>query len=109
MEQAIKADKVLDARGWSCTWSILKAKSALELMRPGEVLEVLSTDPMTLKDLPTVLGQSSHHLIQIDREAAFSRFYVRRGYSEGCEETAGSPAGFNGKQIKGGNNVNRRT
>jgi TusA-related sulfurtransferase len=51
-------------------------------MEPGEVLEVLVTDPMTLADLPNVLGRSGHYLIQAIQQSEFSRLYVRRGHTE---------------------------
>ena len=79
MEGLGKADKVLDVRGWSCPWCILKAKSELNLMQPGEVLEVLVTDPMTLVDFPNVLGKSGDQLMQINEQPDFSRIYIRRG------------------------------
>ena len=45
MDRKGEADKVIDLRGMSCPWSILKAKSQLIAMKPGEVLEVLASDP----------------------------------------------------------------
>jgi tRNA 2-thiouridine synthesizing protein A len=77
-----EANKVLDLRGMSCPWSILKAKSQLITMEPGEVLEVLSGDPMMIKDFPKVLGTRGHQLIQIKDKEEFSRLYVRRGNGE---------------------------
>ena len=79
MEKKSAADNIIDLRGVSCPWSILKAKSQLTIMEPGEVLEVLFTDPLMLKDFPKVLGQSGHHLIDIKEQQEFSRLYVRRG------------------------------
>jgi tRNA 2-thiouridine synthesizing protein A len=74
-----KVNKVIDLRGVSCPWSILKAKSQLATLEPGEVLEVLSGDPMMIKDFPRVLGERGHQLIQIKDKEEFSRLYVRRG------------------------------
>ena len=82
VEKKGEANKVLDLRGMSCPWSILKAKSQLITMEPGEVLEVLSGDPMMIKDFPKVLGQRGHQLIQIKDKQEFSQLYVRRGKSE---------------------------
>ena len=82
MEKKDDADKVIDLRGMSCPWSILKAKSQLIAMDPGEVLEVLSTDPMMFKDFPKVLGKRGHQLIQIIDKPEYSRLYVRRGDNE---------------------------
>ena len=79
MKKKGKVNKVIDLRGVSCPWSILKAKSHLITMEPGEVLEVLSGDPMMIKDFPRVLGERGHQLIQIKDKEEFSRLYVRRG------------------------------
>ena len=82
MEQIAKSDRILDLRGVSCPWSILKAKSQLIGMEPGEVLEVLATDPLMSEDFPKVLGRSGHQVIQIvDEDPEFSRLYVRRGHT----------------------------
>jgi len=82
VEKKGEANKVIDLRGMSCPWSILKAKSQLITMEPGEVLEVLSGDPMLIKDFPKVLGNRGHQLIKIKDKQGFSRLYVRRGKSE---------------------------
>ena len=79
MEKNEKTNKVIDLRGINCPWSILKAKSQLIAMKPGEVLEVLASDPLMLEDFPKVLGQSGHHLIDIREQQEFRRLYVRRG------------------------------
>ena len=81
MEKRTEADKVIDLRGVSCPWSILKAKSKLIAMNPGDVLEVLCTDPMMSKDFPKVLGKSDQ-LIQIIDKPEYSRLYVLRGSNE---------------------------
>ena len=82
MDRKGEADKVIDLRGMSCPWSILKAKSQLIAMKPGEVLEVLASDPMMFEDFPKVLGQSGHHLVEINRLPDYSRLYVKRGQKE---------------------------
>ncbi|NIQ92494.1 MAG: sulfurtransferase TusA family protein [Deltaproteobacteria bacterium] len=82
MERKAEADKVIDLRGMSCPWSILKAKSQLIAMDPGEVLEVLSTDPMMSEDFSKVLGQRGHQLIQIIDQPEYSRLYVLRGNND---------------------------
>ena len=79
VERKDKANKVIDLRGMSCPWSILKAKSQLIAMKPGEVLEVLASDPMMFEDFPKVLGKSGHHLVEINKQPGYSRLYVKRG------------------------------
>ena len=85
MEKKAEADKIIDLRGVSCPWSILKAKSQLSTMHPGEVLEVLSTDPMMSEDFPKVLGLRGHQLIQIIDQPEYSKLYVLRGNNEDQE------------------------
>lgn len=87
MESKGEADKIIDLRGMSCPWSILKAKSQLIAMDPGEVLEVLSTDPMMSEDFPKVLGKTGHQLIQIINQPEYSRLYVLRGNNRDNEHT----------------------
>jgi tRNA 2-thiouridine synthesizing protein A len=82
VERRGEADKVIDLRGMSCPWSILKAKSQLIAMDPGEVLEVLSADPMMFKDFLKVLGKRGHQLIQKIDKSEYSRLYVLRGNNE---------------------------
>ena len=53
--------------------------SLLKLLKPGQVLEVLGTDPLTLKDLPHILEQSGDQLIGIDKQPEFFRMFLRRG------------------------------
>jgi TusA-related sulfurtransferase len=51
----------------------------LRQLKPGQVLEVLGTDPLTLKDLPLILQHSGDKLIRVDEELNFFRLYLRRG------------------------------
>jgi TusA-related sulfurtransferase len=98
LEKRTEADKVIDLRGVSCPWSILKAKSQLTIMEPGEVLEVLASDPMMFADFHKVLDQSGHHLLNINEQQGFSRLYVRRGKKQENNEIS--------HHKKGGSNDN---
>ncbi len=40
----------LDVRGTKCPVPIVKAKKEIDAMRPGEVLEVVATDPGSVPD-----------------------------------------------------------
>ena len=84
-----EANRIIDLRGVSCPWSILKAKSQLSIMEPGEVLEVLASDPMMFEDFPKVLGESGHHLVEINKQPGYSRLYVKRGQKEENSNSAG--------------------
>jgi TusA-related sulfurtransferase len=70
-------EKTLDAREWSWPWSILKTKSQLKLMKSGDVLEVIVSDPQGLEEFVTVLKQSGHELLQLNQKPNDCRLYVR--------------------------------
>ena len=75
----MKADRVLNARGWSFPWCFLKAMSMLKNLEPGQILEVLGTDPLTLKYLPRILERTDNQLIEAEKKPDFFRLYLRRG------------------------------
>ena len=67
---------VLDLRGGGCAWCILKIKSLLKEMRPGQTLEVLVTDPGMVEDLTAVLAAGRDRLVKSAQERGFRRIYL---------------------------------
>ena len=53
----------LDARGLTCPLPILKTKKAIVPLSSGEILEVKTTDPGSVKDLDAFCAQTGHELI----------------------------------------------
>jgi tRNA 2-thiouridine synthesizing protein A len=72
-------EMLLDGRGWTCAWCILKTESRLKLMEPGQVLEVLCSDPRIIEDLPKVLRSHGDELIRVDEHSDHFRLHLRRG------------------------------
>jgi len=58
------ADQTLDASGLNCPMPILKTKKALKQMEPGQVLEVISTDAGSVKDLVAFCNQTGNILLE---------------------------------------------
>jgi tRNA 2-thiouridine synthesizing protein A len=56
--------KELDARGLTCPLPILKAKKALSEMHSGEILQVLATDPGSLRDFQAFSRQTGNDLVE---------------------------------------------
>ena len=56
-------DKSLDTRGLNCPLPILKAKKALAELVSGQVLEVISTDPGSVRDFQAFTKQTGHTLL----------------------------------------------
>ncbi len=79
VKQAYQPDKVLDVRGWRCPWIALKAKSQLRRMRPGEILEVLSTDEQVRENFGFILKRGGDRILSAESDAEGHRLYIRRG------------------------------
>lgn len=58
------ANEVLDASGLNCPLPILKTKKALSKMDAGQILEVISTDAGSVKDLEAFCNQTGNKLIE---------------------------------------------
>ena len=48
----------LDLTGLKCPLSALKTRKALKLLQPGDVLEVHCTDPLSVIDIPALIGET---------------------------------------------------
>ena len=62
------ADETLDASGLNCPMPILKTKKALSKMDSGKILEVISTDAGSVKDIEAFCNQTGNELISINEE-----------------------------------------
>ncbi|GAB7388402.1 sulfurtransferase TusA family protein [Bacillaceae bacterium] len=74
----MKVDQTVDARSLSCPMPVVKAKKAIDAMEPGQVLEVLTTDKGSVKDIPSWVKQANHELIKQVEEDGVYKFYVRK-------------------------------
>jgi len=70
--------KTLDATGLLCPLPVLKARKALKAMAPGEVLEVLATDPGAVKDFAAFCRTTGYLLVESSEEAGTFRFAIRK-------------------------------
>ena len=75
----IRADATLDIRGLWCPLPPLKTVAALRNMKPGEVLEVLGTNPVGNKVSPWVAQKLGDQLLGfVEDEGGFLRFFFRK-------------------------------
>ncbi|WP_097461782.1 sulfurtransferase TusA family protein [Mangrovitalea sediminis] len=73
--------RVLDTSGLTCPMPLLKTKLALNGMSAGDVLEVVATDPGSLRDIPAFIKLSYHELVDVEEAADRFRFFIRCGQS----------------------------
>jgi TusA-related sulfurtransferase len=71
-------DRVLDTRGLSCPMPILKAKKALNDLDPGQVLQVLATDPGATKDFEYFCRHTGHRLMESTESGGEYVFLIKR-------------------------------
>ncbi len=70
-----KIDQVLDASGLNCPLPLLKAKQALNALSSGAVLEVVCTDPGSVRDFQVFATQSGNTLLnQTEESGTFSHW-----------------------------------
>lgn len=70
--------KQLDASGLGCPLPVLRAQKMLRSMQAGEVLELLSTDQISLKEVPLFCEQTGHTLVSSEEDAdGLLRFLIR--------------------------------
>lgn len=72
------ADHTLDAKGLNCPLPILKARKALKDVPPGEILEVLSTDPGSVADFQAFCRQTGNQLMESTTDESVFRFLIKR-------------------------------
>ncbi|MBI1910543.1 MAG: sulfurtransferase TusA family protein [Deltaproteobacteria bacterium] len=71
-------DRTLDARGLSCPMPSVKTALALEQMDMGQVLEILTDDPVSKKDLPVWAQSTGNELLGIKEEASTIKIYLKK-------------------------------
>jgi tRNA 2-thiouridine synthesizing protein A len=72
------ADQTLDAKGLNCPLPILRAKKALTALPAGGTLEVLATDPGSVKDFQAFCRTTGNELVESSTEGNVYRFLIRR-------------------------------
>ncbi|MFP6728969.1 MAG: sulfurtransferase TusA family protein [Alphaproteobacteria bacterium] len=69
---------MLDVKGLTCPMPILRAKKMLNSLSPGEELEVLATDPGSVKDFDAFCNVTGHLLVTSDEADGVYRFIIQK-------------------------------
>ena len=70
--------QTLDFKGLSCPLPIVKTARAFKDLRPGDVVEVLVTDPGALQDFPAWCRSTGNELIDTIHEDGSIHFLLRK-------------------------------
>ena len=75
---SLTAAKVVDARGTACPGPLLEAKKGMGTVKVGDVIELLSSDPDTKKDVSAWSGKVGHEYLGVLVASGYERVFVRR-------------------------------
>lgn len=73
-----EATKKLDVRGVNCPLPILRTRAILKEMQSGEVLQVIATDPGSVRDIESFCSQTGNTLMSALEIADAYNFLIRK-------------------------------
>ncbi|MDH5188313.1 MAG: sulfurtransferase TusA family protein [Rhodospirillaceae bacterium] len=72
------ATQTLDTKGMNCPLPILKTKKAIKGLGAGETLEVLSTDPGSVKDFEAFCKSTGNKLMESTEDGGVFRYLIEK-------------------------------
>ena len=77
--KALSIDKTVDARGTACPGPLLAAKKEIANITTGQIMEVLSADEGTKRDIPKWASKKGHDYMGVVEEDGYFRIYLKKG------------------------------
>ena len=77
--QALNIDKLVDARGTACPGPLLAAKKAIGELGSGEIMEIMSADEGTKKDIPKWANKKGHEYLGTIEDSGYFKIYLKKG------------------------------
>ena len=74
----VEITQTVDARGLSCPMPIVKTAQAAKAVPSGAVMELIATDPGSIKDVAAWCRATGNELIEQTSDGAVYRFVIRR-------------------------------
>ncbi|MDH5189546.1 MAG: sulfurtransferase TusA family protein [Rhodospirillaceae bacterium] len=72
------ATQTLDTKGMNCPLPILKTKKAIKGLSAGDTLEVLSTDPGSVKDFEAFCKSTGNKLMESSEDGGVFRYIIEK-------------------------------
>jgi tRNA 2-thiouridine synthesizing protein A len=72
-------DTTLDTSGLLCPLPVYKASLALKELTAGQVLELVTTDPGSLADIPALARQRGDTLLDFEDRSTSQIFWIEKG------------------------------
>jgi TusA-related sulfurtransferase len=74
----IQVDQALDARGLACPMPIVKTAQLMKTLTSGQTLEVIATDPGSVKDFAAWSRTTGNPLLESSTDGATFRFVLQK-------------------------------
>ena len=74
----IQPDDVLDCSGLSCPMPILKTKKAIDKLTPGQVLQMIATDPGSKPDIDAWTRKTGNELVEYQQDGNKHIFFIKK-------------------------------
>ncbi|HSG02365.1 MAG TPA: sulfurtransferase TusA [Marinobacterium sp.] len=75
----LKADTQLDARGLYCPEPVMMLHNKIADIAVGALVEVLATDPSTVRDIPKFCNFLGHELLSHEQMGDEYHYLIRKG------------------------------
>lgn len=73
------ADYSIDTQGLLCPMPVIRAQDRVEELQPGDRLEVLSSDPGALNDIPAWCRINGHTVLEKSQQGRAVRVLIEVG------------------------------
>ncbi len=73
----LKVDKSVDARTTACPGPLLAAKRAVRELDSAQIMEVLSSDAATKRDIPKWANKKGHEYLGTIEESGYFKIYMK--------------------------------
>jgi tRNA 2-thiouridine synthesizing protein A len=74
----ITPNQTLDTSGQACPMPIIKTKKAIDGMKAGEILKMISTDHGSVSDVQAWTSKTGHELLSHEESGGKYVFYIKR-------------------------------
>ena len=79
VDDGVKPNAVLDAKGLSCPMPLLRTKKEMGKIATGEILQVDGTDPGSRNDIPGWCERAGHVYLGEKEQSGYISFFIKKG------------------------------
>ena len=79
MNRVQRAAQTLDMKGMNCPMPLIWARNMIDIMEPGESIEVLATDPGTIQDFKVFAKSAGHELVTWSETRGIITIVLKKG------------------------------